>query len=417
MRFATPDGEVHAVRDLSFELKAGETLGIVGESGSGKTQSVLSLLGSARRERPRERRRAVRRPRSPRAARARAPGRSRPPDLDDLSRPDDLAEPVPHDRSADGAGAARARARVREGSARSRCIEMLDAVAIPEAGRALRALPARALGRHAPARDDRDEPAARPALLIADEPTTALDVTVQAQILDLMRSFKRRFDTAIILITHDLGVIAGLADRVLVMQGGELKEQGPVDDVFYRPQHPYTRALLAAVPRLDCRRARATDGRARSPRSPRACRSVTCRSSKSAACTCSFPVAGGGWWSPRTLKAVDGVGLALAPGETLGVVGESGSGKSTLARAILKLVPGERGQISRARPRPAALRAARACGRSKRNVQMVFQDPLASLNPRMTVGDIVSEPLWTHRPELAPRPCGRAWSRCCGGRA
>jgi oligopeptide/dipeptide ABC transporter ATP-binding protein len=228
-----------------------------------------------------------------------------------------------------------------------------------------------------------------PEVLVADEPTTALDVTVQAQILELLRNLKRRFNTAIVLITHDLGVVAGLADRVLVMHGGELKEQGDVRDVFYRPQHEYTRMLLNAVPRLDS-----------APPPPSLPERGAAPLLDVETVRVHFPVPAAGWLGKReVLRAVDGVDLTLAPGETLGVVGESGSGKSTLARAILKLVPATSGSIAvlgrdLAALSPAGLRAL------KRELQVVFQDPLAALNPRMTVGDIVSEPLWTHRPEL-----------------
>ena len=229
-----------------------------------------------------------------------------------------------------------------------------------------------------------------PELLIADEPTTALDVTVQAQILELLKDLKRRFNTAIVLITHDLGVVAGLVDRVLVMHGGELKEQGTVGDVFYRPQHDYTRSLLAAVPRLDAQsRTEPLQGAAD------AAPLIAAESIK-----VHFPVAGAGWLAPKQmLRAVDGVDLTLAPGETLGVVGESGSGKSTLARAILKLVPVTSGSVAVLGRETAALSTA-GLRALRRDMQVVFQDPLAALNPRMTVGDIVSEPLWTHKPEL-----------------
>jgi oligopeptide/dipeptide ABC transporter ATP-binding protein len=274
-------------------------------------------------------------------------------------------------------------------AARARCIEMLNAVAIPEPAVRLQRYPHELSGGMRQRIMIAASLLLSPQVLVADEPTTALDVTVQAQILELLRDLKRRFNTSIVLITHDLGVVAGLADRVLVMHGGELKEQGAVRDVFYRPQHEYTRMLLAAVPRLD-------DAPASAPPLDRTATPLidveTVR--------VHFPVPRAGWLGKReVLRAVDGVDLTLAPGETLGVVGESGSGKSTLARAILKLVPATAGSIAvlgqdLAALSPAGLRAL------KRNLQVVFQDPLAALNPRMTVGDIVSEPLWTHRPEL-----------------
>jgi peptide/nickel transport system ATP-binding protein len=403
VRFATPDGEVHAVRDLSFELAAGETLGIVGESGSGKSQSVLSLLGLlaangratgtatfelrdllALRERER------------RAIRGRKismifqdPMTSLNPYLTIATQ---MLEVV------------RAHERITTKAARSRCVEMLEAVAIPEAAARFERYPHELSG----GMRQRVMIAASlllgPKMLIADEPTTALDVTVQAQILELMKNLKRRFGTSIILITHDLGVIAGVADRVLVMHGGELKEHGTVDDVFYRPQHEYTRALLAAVPRLDA--PLAAEARRAARVSPEPAGDAAKPASAAAPLVevtgveVRFPVAGKRFRSRRWLNAVAGVDLTLAPGEVLGIVGESGCGKSTLARAILKLVPASAGRVC-VLGRDVGKLSAAQLRPLKRDLQVVFQDPLASLNPRMCVGDIVAEPLWTHKPELS----------------
>ena len=285
--------------------------------------------------------------------------------------------------------AMRAHERLSFKAARARCLEMLNAVAIPEPAVRLQRYPHELSGGMRQRVMIATSLLLEPEVLVADEPTTALDVTVQAQILALLKDLKRRFNTAIVLITHDLGVVAGLADRVLVMHGGERKEQGDVRDVFYRPQHEYTRMLLKAVPRLDSAQ----------PAAPPPAQTDTPLLTVETV-RVHFPVPGAGWFAKReVLRAVDGVDLKLAPGETLGVVGESGSGKSTLARAILRLAPATAGSIAvlgrdLAALSPAGLRAI------KRNLQVVFQDPLAALNPRMNVGDIVSEPLWTHRPEL-----------------
>jgi oligopeptide/dipeptide ABC transporter ATP-binding protein len=386
VRFATPDGEVQAVRDLSFTHEQGETLGIVGESGSGKSQTVMSLVGLL-------------------AANGRATGTAR------LAGRDLLALPSRELRAIRGRKIAmifqdpmtslnpyltieaqmtevvRAHERVSRAAARARCLEMLDAVAIPEAAARLRRYPHELSGGMRQRVMIAASLLLEPEVLVADEPTTALDVTVQAQILALLEDLQSRFGTAIVLITHDLGVVAGLADRVLVMHGGELKEQGTVRDVFYRPQHEYTRALLKAVPRLDSALTPLPALPAREPLIAVEDLSVH------------FPVPGKGWFRHDTLRAVDGVDLKLAPGETLGVVGESGSGKSTLARAILRIVPATGGSITVLGRDIAALSSA-GLRAIKRDLQVVFQDPLAALNPRMTVGDIVSEPLWTHRPEL-----------------
>jgi oligopeptide/dipeptide ABC transporter ATP-binding protein len=409
VRFETPDGEVHAVRDLSFELEAGETLGIVGESGSGKSQTVLSLLGLlaangratgsalfelrdllALRERER---RAIR-------------GRKI-----SMIFQDPMTSLNPYlTIAAQMVQVVRAHERVSGKAARSRCIEMLEAVAIPEAAARFDRYPHELSGGMRQRVMIATSLLLGPKILIADEPTTALDVTVQAQILELMKDLKRRYGTSIILITHDLGVIAGVADRMLVMHGGELKEQGKVDELFYRPQHEYTRALLAAVPRLDAPLAPAARGGGSGSAAEReeagragngAIRSAPASTAPLidvVGLKVHFPVAGAGW-SRRTLKAVDGVDLALASGETLGIVGESGSGKSTLARAILKLVPASAGRIAVLGRDLASLTRAELRP-LKRDLQVVFQDPLAALNPRMTVGSIVAEPLWTHKPEL-----------------
>src|SRR5688572_21879815 len=250
VRFATPDGEVHAVRDLSFALEHGETLGIVGESGSGKSQTVMSLVGLL-------------------AANGRATGTARFAGRDLLAMPpkelrtirgrkiamifqDPMTSLNPYLRiETQMVAAIRAHERVSFKAARARCLEMLNAVAIPEPALRLKRYPHELSGGMRQRVMIATSLLLQPEVLVADEPTTALDVTVQAQILELLKDLKRRFNTGVVLITHDLGVVAGLADRVLVMHGGECKEHGDVRDVFYRPRHEYTRMLLKAVPRLD----------------------------------------------------------------------------------------------------------------------------------------------------------------------
>ena len=403
VRFDTPDGEVHAVRDLSFDLDQGQTLGVVGESGSGKSQTVLSLMGlladngratgtaffdgedllalSAG---------ALRHIRGRRISMIfQDPMTSLNPYLTIAQQ---MAEVV---REHDGAS---------RKAARKRCLQLLEAVKIPDAESRLDCYPHELSGGMRQRVMIAASLLLNPQILVADEPTTALDVTVQAQILELMKDLNRRLGTAIVLITHDLGVIAGLCERVLVMHDGQSKEQGDVRDVFYRPRHPYTKSLLQAVPRLDAERVErlapatgtATSGAAVSPSAPLSDSSLLSVDDLRV----HFPVRTGGWLGrKRPLRAVDGVDLQLRPGETLGIVGESGCGKSTLARAILRLVPPTAGSVWLLGQSVGDLdkRALRAM---RRDAQVIFQDPLASLNPRMTVGNIVSEPLWTHFPEL-----------------
>ena len=450
VRFDTPDGEVHAVRDLSFDLDQGETLGVVGESGSGKSQTVLSLIGLL-------------------ADNGRATGTATfdGEDLLGLSAgalrcirgrrismifQDPMTSLNPYLTVAQQmTEVVREHDGTTRKAARERCLEMLEAVKIPDAESRLDCYPHELSG----GMRQRVMIAASllldPQILVADEPTTALDVTVQAQILELMRDLNRRLGTAIVLITHDLGVIAGLCERVLVMHDGESKEQGNVRDVFYRPRHPYTQALLQAVPRLDAERAKrlapaANDDSAQSsaaalgdsapddlapgipappaaagpgdsaPGVPAPLATAAHGGPARPAATASppdtsllsvndlkvhFPVRTGGWLGRKQpLRAVDGVDLELRPGETLGIVGESGCGKSTLARAILRLVPPTAGSVWLLGQSVGDLDK-RALREMRRDAQVIFQDPLASLNPRMTVGNIVSEPLWTHFPELS----------------
>ena len=410
VRFHTPDGEVHAVRDLAFTLDRGETLGIVGESGSGKSQSMMSLIGllasngrasgSARFDgteligMPIE---ALRRVRGRRVGMIfQDPMTSLNPYMTVFQQ---MSQVLAHHE------------KLGRKQTRARCIELLDKVHIPEASKRVDMYPHEFSGGMRQRVMIASAMLCRPDLLIADEPTTALDVTVQAQILELMRDVRRDFGTAIILITHDLGVVAGLCERVLVMHGGEEKESGPVDDIFYRPQHPYTRALLAAVPRLDqaeiqrlaALEADTAGGAPAEPASVAASHPVRNEPDYAAApllevddLRVHFRLAPETVFAKsRVLKAVNGVNLELRPGETLGVVGESGCGKSTLARAVLRLVPATTGHVTLL-GEDITGKDKKAMRIHRRDMQVIFQDPLASLNPRMTVGDIIAEPLWTH---------------------
>jgi ABC-type glutathione transport system ATPase component len=214
--------------------------------------------------------------------------------------------------------------------------------------------------------------ASNPRLLIADEPTTALDVTVQAQIMALLAELKAELGMAMIFITHDIGLVAGIADQIMVMQAGVAVEQGELNAVLDHPQHDYTRHLLEAVPHFQSGAAVRNDATRAADRTAPivSIDNLVVR----------FPVNTGPFRRPGAVHAVDGVDFDLMPGETLGIVGESGSGKSTTARAILGLVKATRGRIDA------------ASGHGRRPIQMVFQDPFASLNPRLDVEGLLAEP-------------------------
>ncbi len=389
--FATPAGIVRAVRQLSFEVAPGEILGVVGESGSGKSQAALALLGLLARN-------------------GRASGRALLEGRDLLALSEAALNDVRGARAAmifqdpmtslnpyltvgrQMALVLRAHRGLGRAAASREAAVMLETVGIADPASRLAMYPHELSGGMRQRVMIAAALSCRPALLIADEPTTALDVTVQAQILALMKDLRSRFGTAVVLITHDLAVVAGLADRVLVMQKGECREEGPVESIFYGPRDPYTRALLAAVPRLDRPTARIGPERT----APAVVRPVL----EARGVDVSFPVrARGPLGRARLLRAVRGVSLTLAPGEMLGVVGESGCGKSTLARALLRLVQVSEGQVL-FMGTDLTVADKHRLRDVRRDLQVVFQDPLASLDPRMTVRDIVAEPLETYEPQL-----------------
>jgi microcin C transport system ATP-binding protein len=227
-----------------------------------------------------------------------------------------------------------------------------------------------------------------PELLIADEPTTALDVTVQAQILKLLKDIQTRRGMSMLFITHNLGIVRKLADRVCVMNHGKIVEQGPVERVFTKPEHPYTRELLAAEPKPD-------------PAPPRPSAPVVIQTEDLKVW---FPIKRGVMRHVvGHIKAVDGVSVEVRKGETLGIVGESGSGKTTLGLAILRLISSD-GPIVFMGHELQDLKF-KEMRPFRRNMQIVFQDPYGSLSPRMSVSDIIEEGLWVHHPHLSRREC------------
>ncbi len=383
--FATPAGEVAAVREVTLAVRAGECLGVVGASGAGKSQLFLAALGLL-------------------AASARVTGSARflgqellglaPRALDrirgvriGLVPQDPMTSLTPH--LTVGAQVSEVMMRhlnLSRPRARERALALLEGMHVSDPARRMRQYPHELSGGMRQRVMIAIALACEPRLLIADEPTTSLDVTIQAQILGLLAELKRERAMAMVLITHDLGAVAGVADRVAVLRAGRLIETGPVATVLRSPRDPYTRELLR-----DCLPTAGADAAAH----PGVGSPLLTLQEVSVG----FSIRRG-WFGPRDrLAALSEVTLGLAAGEALGVVGESGAGKSTLARAALALLPPTAGRVvwmgrllSELPPRQ--LRALRA------QVQIIFQDPLGSLDPRMTLAQIVEEPLRVHASAL-----------------
>ena len=394
--FASGEETVRAVSGVSFDIGRGETVALVGESGSGKSVTALSILqllpypaashpsGSIEVDgvdTVKASGRVLRRLRGNRVSMIfQEPMTSLNP-LHTIGR--QVAEALTLHR---GLSRHRARARARE---------LLEMVALGATARRLDAFPHELSGGQRQRVMIAMALACEPDLLIADEPTTALDVTVQAQILALLAGLQRRLGMALLLITHDLAIVRRIADRVCVMRGGAIVEEGPADRIFQAPAHAYTRALLAAEPA----------GAPLPDDGAGADEALACDDLK-----VHFPIKAG--VIRRTVghvKAVDGVTLSLRPGRTVGVVGESGSGKTTLALALLRLVASTGPILFEGRPiQGLTFRRMRPL---RRRMQIVFQDPFGSLSPRMTVRQIVEEGLKVHgfaRAEGARDPVGEA---------
>jgi oligopeptide/dipeptide ABC transporter ATP-binding protein len=388
--FDTPDGLVEAVKGVSLKIDQGECLGIVGESGSGKSQSFLAafglsaqnarvsgsvkfqgreVLGMTRRELDKFRGRHVA-----------------------FVFQDPLTALTPHMTiEAQMGEVLEHHFQVKGQAARQRSIEWLERVRIPEAARRLEQYPHELSGGMRQRVMIAMAMMAEPALLVADEPTTALDATVQAQVLDLIEDLRKDTNAAVALITHDMGVIARMAQRVAVMRRGEVVETGTVDEIYSAPKADYTRMLLQAVPRIDGARAQTL---APPDAGPPILQVEDVR--------VSFPVKikdGSLFGKTKPLRAVDGVSFDLRAAETLGIVGESGCGKSTLARAVVQLLPRNAGRVTFL-GRNLLPSEKEAIRKSRQDLQIVFQDPLASLDPRMTLGASIAEPLLAFEPLL-----------------
>jgi peptide/nickel transport system ATP-binding protein len=382
------DGPRPVVSGLSFELRRGETLALAGESGSGKSMTSLAIMGLL-----------------PKPAAKISEGTVMLGELD-LARLGEgrmrqirgsriamiFQEPMTSLNPVLTIGrqlieAIQAHEPLGRAAARQRAVEALAAVRIPEAESRLSQYPHELSGGMRQRVMIAMALALKPDVLIADEPTTALDVTVQAQILQLLKDLQQEMGTAIILITHDMGVVAETADRALILRDGRMVEQNDIRTLFRAPAEPYTRELLAAVPRI-----RTGDQAPAAPAPAPAAEPLLAVDDL----TVRFDLHGGFFGQvDRRVHAVEGISFEIGRCETFSVVGESGCGKSTTAKAIAGLVP-YAGELV-LDGRSMAARDARQRQALRRDVQMIFQDPFASLDPRMTVGDLVREPLDIHR--------------------
>ena len=404
VEFQTQDGPVEAVKGVSFDIAAGETVAIVGESGSGKSVSSLSLMrlveygggeisdGRLLFDRGDAGQVDLRTmdAKDMRAIRGREIGMIFQEPMTSLNPVFTIGRQLIE--------VLRLHMGMSKVAARNRAIDLLRQVRIPEAERRLGQYPHELSGGMRQRVVIAMALACEPRLLIADEPTTALDVTIQAEILGLMNKLKKDTGTAVMFITHDMAVVAQMADRVVVMFRGEKVEEGRVEDIFENPQHPYTQNLLAAVPKL---------GEMRGEPTPKPL-SLIGQPEKSLIgsvpptqevlldvrnLTTRFNVKGG--FFRRTVArvhALENVSFSIKKGATLSLVGESGSGKSTCGRSILRLEEPQSGSIRLGNTDILALDSA-GLRDARRDMQMVFQDPFASLNPQMTLADQVAEPL------------------------
>ncbi|WP_127145731.1 ABC transporter ATP-binding protein [Pelagibacterium montanilacus] len=383
--FRMEGGDLTAARGVSFDLAPGETLALVGESGSGKSVtalSVLRLLPYPAAHHPsgeilfkgqnllKADMGALRKVRGNAISMI-------------FQEPMTSLNPV-HTIEQQVSEVLFTHLGLSKSAARTRVLELLDAVGIPDPETRLRSFPHQLSGGQRQRVMIAMALANEPDLLIADEPTTALDVTVQAQILDLLKSVQRRMGMAMLFITHDLGIVRRMADKVCVMQNGEIVERNATAELFANPQHPYTRHLLSSE-LSDPPPAHRGSGE-------------TIMSAQDLKVW--FPIKRGLF--RRTIghvKAVDGIELSVLKGQTLGVVGESGSGKTTLGLALLRLLPSD-GRIV-FQGTDIAGRSFRQMRPLRADMQIVFQDPFGSLSPRMTVGDIIAEGLAVHKPRLS----------------
>ena len=395
LKLALPPGgdRAYAVDDVSFDLTAGKILCVVGESGSGKSMCAHALMGLL--------------PDTVIAEAGEIAFKGE--NLLKLDEGSWLAlrgrhiamvfqEPMtalnPLMRIGDQiAEMFEAHDLLTPRARKQKALDLLSEVGLPDPEASMRAYPHQLSGGQRQRAMIAMALALEPAVLVADEPTTALDVTTQAQILKLIRDLQRRRNMAVMFITHDFGVVADIADRVVVLQHGKVVEQGAAADVLHRPQHPYTRALLAAVPTMQPPK--------RAPLLDRDKAVEVVGLDKTY-------VSGGGWFrKPRIVQAAKAVNFNILQGETLGLVGESGSGKSSVARLVMRLIAPDSGTVRLGDTDFTALNG-QTLRKERSRIQMIFQDPFASLNPRRKVGNIIADGPIAHGtdPDVARRRAG-----------
>ena len=390
--FDTPDGPVEAVKNVSWHVGSGEVLGIVGESGSGKSQSVLAAMGLLA-SNGQIKGSITYRGEELVGVAAKKLNKVRGSKMTMIFQ-DPLTSLTPHIRVGKQITEVLVEHKgLTQEAAEASALEMLERVRITEARRRMAQYPHELSGGMRQRIMIAMALVTEPDLLIADEPTTALDVTVQAQVLEMLRELQSDLGTAVVLITHDMGVVAGMCDRIEVMRYGEVVEQGTTRHVFYNPEHDYTKMLINSMPRID------------SPNTDLPTVDVGANGHLLDVddLKVHFPVRVGSTAlvlpKMKPLRAVDGVSFKLHKGETLGIVGESGCGKSTLARGIIRLVQTTEGQVVWM-GKPLSGLSERQVRSMRDEFQIVFQDPLASLDPRMTIGESIAEPLKVHRKSL-----------------
>ncbi len=390
VNFRTEFGRVHAVKGVSLAVRPGEVVALVGESGSGKSVTATTALGLL----PKTARitgetmvadKTISKltPRQLRGLRGNRVAMVFQEPMTALNPVikigEQLTESMEVHNVAHGA------------EAWQKAIDLLNAVGIPNAERRVKQYPHELSGGMRQRVVIAMALACDPEVIIADEPTTALDVTVQADILDLLRSLKEKLNTGILLITHNMGVVADMADRVAVMFKGNIVERGTVEEVLLKPQHPYTKKLLAAVPHLG-------EGHGQFGSAPHDVPEDAESALEVNELVVEYKRAG-----RKPFRAVDGVTFDVKRGEIVGLVGESGSGKSTIGRALLGLIPSAGGNVKVLGQELVQGHGRRKVSQGKslkglrRRVGVIFQDPAASLNPRLPVGDVISEPLEVHR--------------------